>query len=251
MPRDLVDLLWRDHPGAPGGGTRGPRAKVSTTQAVRAAVAVADRDGLDAVTLRRLAAELEVAPNALYTHVGSRDELVVLMADAVRLGDAPSLPRGTWRARVAAVAEAELALLRAHPWLVDVTDQRVALGPGTIATYDAQLHAFDGTGLTDVERDAALTFVVDAVRAAARSLRPDPHAPDMQLAWASAHERLARYLGDRHALAQRVGAAAGAEMGAPWSAEHAWRFALARVLDGLEALVEQAGGLSPRRVPAR
>lgn len=251
MPRDLVDLLWRDHPDAPAGGSRGPRAKVSTTRAVTTAVEVADRDGLAAVTVRRLAAEVGVAPNALYTHVGSREDLVVLMADAVRLGREPTLLRRTWRDRVTAVAQAELALLREHPWLVDVTDQRVALGPGTIATYDAQLHAFDGTGLSDVERDAALTFVVDTVRAAARSLRPDPHAPDMARTWQDAEHRLARYLGDRHPLARRVGQAAGAEMGAPWSAEHAWSFALARVLDGLETLVARAGGVSPRGGAAR
>ena len=251
MPRDLVDLLWRDHPDAPGGGGRGPRTKVSTTHAVTTAVEVADHEGLGAVTVRRLATELGTAPNALYTHVGSRDELVVLMADAVRLGRVPALPRGTWRERVAALADAELALLREHPWLTDVTDPRVALGPGTIATYDAQLHAFDGTGLPDVERDAALTFVTDAVRAAARSLRAGTGDPDMARVWQDTHARLAHYLGHDPPLAQRVGAAAGAEMGAPWSAEHAWRFALARVLDGLEALVARYGRVSPPAAPGR
>lgn len=246
MPRSLVDLLWRDHPAAPTGGTRGPRAKVTTSQAVSAAVTLADADGLEAVTVRRLGARLGVAPNALYTHVGSRDDLLVLMADAVRTAQrrAPD-GTGTWRVRVRRVADDELALYAAHPWLLDVTDQRTAFGPGTIATYDDQLHAFDGTGLTDVDRDAALTFVLDFVRASARARRPADHATDIAADWAAWSERLARYVGDAHPLARRVGAAAGEAMNAPASAEHAWRFGLERVLDALAALVAASGDARP------
>ena len=81
MARELIDLLWRDHPLAPKGGTRGPRAKVTTSQAVDVAISVANTDGLDAVTVRRLAAELGISGMAVYTHVGSRDDLLVLMVD--------------------------------------------------------------------------------------------------------------------------------------------------------------------------
>lgn len=71
MARELIDLLWRDHPLAPKGGARGPRAKVTTSQAVDVALALADVEGLDAVTVRRLAAELGISGMAVYTHVGS------------------------------------------------------------------------------------------------------------------------------------------------------------------------------------
>ena len=244
MAHPLVDLLWREHPGAPAGGTRGPRPKVSTSQAVDEAIRLADADGLAAVTLRRLGARLGVAPNAVYTHVGSRDDLLVLMADTVRARRTPR-PYATdeWRGRVRQVADAELALYDAHPWLVDVTDQRTAFGPGTIAAYDHQLHALDGTGLSDVDRDAALTFVTDFVRAAARARHPDPQAVDMAASWAAWGGRLAGYVGERYPLARRVGAAAGAAMDAPYDAEHAWRFGLDRVLDALAALVERSTGL--------
>ena len=169
MARDLVDLLWRDHPAAPSGRGRGPRAKVTTSRTVEEAVAIADAEGLDGLTVRRLATRLGVAANAVYTHVGSRDDLLVLMADLVRLRRTRApWDDDDWRARIRELARAELALHAAHPWLVDVTDQRTAVGPGTIADYDHQLHALDGTGLDDVERDAALTFVTDFVRASAR-----------------------------------------------------------------------------------
>lgn len=238
MARELVDLLWRDHPAAPSGGGRGPRAKVSTTRTVEEAVAIADADGLDGLTVRRLAARLGVAANAVYTHVGSRDDLLVLMADHVRARrERAPYADEHWRARVRQLAESELALHAAHAWLVDVTDQRTAFGPGTIADYDHQLHALDGTGLGDVDRDAALTFVTDFVRSAARARRPDPYDGRMADVWAAWSERLTAYVGDAHPLARRVGAAAGEAMQAPASAEHAWRFGLERVLDAIEALV--------------
>jgi len=241
MSRELIDLLWRDHPAASATGTRGPRSKVSTSQVVDTAVGIADHDGLAAVTVRRLGAELGIAPNAVYTHVGSRDDLLVLMADAIqgRRSRPPHVGR-TWRARVRDLADDELALYAAHPWLLDVTDQRTAFGPGTIATYDHQLHALDGTGLGDVDRDAALSFVCDFVRASARSRRPDPHSAQIAAVWAAWQGRLTDYVGDRFPLARRVGAAAGAAMDAPYSAEHAWRFGLDRVLDALDALVSAA-----------
>ncbi|QGQ20819.1 TetR/AcrR family transcriptional regulator [Cellulomonas sp. JZ18] len=174
---------------------------------------------------------------ALYTHVGSRDDLLVLMADAVHAGAArPPHTDDDWRARVRAVADANLALLTDHAWLLDVTDQRTALGPGTIAKYDHELHALDPLALTDVDRDAALTFVLDFVRGAARARRPDPHGAAMAADWDTWGPRLAGYLGDAHPLAQRVGAAAGAEQGAAYSADHAWQFGLERVLDALASL---------------
>lgn len=238
MGRDLLDVLWRDHPDATA-PRRGPRPKVSPSEVVAAAVAVADADGLAAVTVRRLAAHLDIAPNALYTHVGSRDDLLVLMADAVRTQHPPPRWTGTtWRPRVHELADAELALCLAHPWLLDVSDERTAFGPGTITTYDRQLRVFDGAGLDDVTRDAALTFVTGFVHASARARLP--HRRVDGTAWAAWQGRLTAYLGRDAPLARRVGAAAGAAMDGPSSTEHAWRFGLARVLEALDALVASA-----------
>lgn len=239
IARALIDLLWRDHPDAPHGHGRGPKAKVTTGQAVDAAVALADSDGLATVTMRRLAADLGISAMALYTHVGSRDDLLVLMLDAAhRAQPREPYPDGDWRRSVRQLAEADLALCSRHWWLLDIADQRAALGPGTIAKYDHDLHALDGANLSDIDRDAALAFVGDFARASARARRPDPHAADMAEAWMSTHQRLAGYLGDSFPLAQRVGAAAGEAMNGAYSPEAAWAFGLDRVLDGLESLVD-------------
>ncbi|KRF37807.1 TetR/AcrR family transcriptional regulator [Nocardioides sp. Soil805] len=237
MPLPLIDLLWRDHPDAPTGGRRGPRARVTTGSVLDAALRLADADGLAGVTVRHLAADLGVSTMSVYTHVNSRDDLLVLMVDAAHLR-MERIPHGRagWRSRVRRVAEANLALIQQHPWLLDVVDDRSALGPGTIAKYDHELEALEALGLEDTDRDAALTFVLDFVRASARALRPQPRAGEMAEHWPEWGPRLATYLGDDHPLARRVGAAAGEALGGPGSPSHAWDFGLTRVLDGLDAL---------------
>lgn len=210
---------------------------MSTDDLVAAAVTLADDKGLAAVTIRALGEALEVSTMSVYTHVGSRDDLVVLMADDVHARlPRPPFGRAAWRTRVRRVAEANLGLYRSHPWLLDVSDGRVVFGPGTIAKYDHELHAFDPLRLDDVTRDAALSFVLDLVRASARSQRPDARAEEMSQTWAAWSGRLAAYLGDDFPLARRVGAAAGEAMGAAYSPTHAWEFAIARVLDALADL---------------
>ncbi|WP_235735269.1 TetR/AcrR family transcriptional regulator [Nocardioides alcanivorans] len=237
MPRSLIDLLWREHPSAPAPGTRGPRARVSTSAVVDAALGLADANGLTAVTVRRLAADLGVSPMSVYTHVNSRDDLLVLMVDAVHARmERTSYGRLSWRSRVRRVADSNLALLRSHPWLLDLTDERTALGPGTIAKYDHELASLAPLRLAPTTCDAALTFVLDHVRGAARALRPDPRAGEFAQHWPQWSERLATYLGDDHPLAQSVGAAAGQAMQGPSDPLLAWEFGITRVLDGLAAL---------------
>ena len=217
---------------------------MSTGDVVAAAVELADTQGLAAVTVRALGEALAVSTMSVYTHVGSRDDLVVLMADHAHAElPRPPFGRAGWRTRVRRVAEANLDLYRRHPWLLDVSDDRVVLGPGTIAKYDHELRAFDPLQLPDVTRDAALTFVLDIVRASARSQRPDPRREEMSQTWAEWGGRLAAYLGDDFPLAQRVGAAAGEEMGAAYSPTHAWEFAIARVLDALAHLGPDGGSV--------
>ncbi|MFC4138590.1 MULTISPECIES: TetR/AcrR family transcriptional regulator [unclassified Microbacterium] len=237
MPRPLIDLLWRDAPDAPSGGRRGPRPKHSVGEVVDRAISLADDLGLAGLTVRALADSLGMTTMSVYTHVGSRDDLLVLMADRAhaRMAAPPSADTG-WRTRVRQVAEDNLALLRRHPWLLDVHDPRTALGPGTIAKYDRELHAFDGTTADDIARDAALSFVLDFVGAAAPRIMRMPDDAGFGDAWEQSAGPLARYIGEDFPLARRVGAAAGEAMGAPYDARRAWEFGLDRVIAGLADL---------------
>lgn len=236
MAKDLLDLLWRDSPSAAPSGRRGPRSRRSTGEVVQRAIEIADAAGLGALTIRSLAESIEMTTMSVYTHVNSRDDLLVLMADHVHARmPRPSYDAQPWQSRVRAIAESNLALLRAHGWMLEVDDPRVVLGPGTIAKYDHELHAFDGTGLDDVRRDAALTFVLGFAHDAASRLAAHRRSVEFGGDWERVAARLQTFLGDAHPLAQSVGRAAGEAMGAPYDVDAAWAFGLDRIIAGLDA----------------
>ena len=100
-----------------------PRAReadraLSRERIVRAAVAIADAEGMVSVTMRRLATELDVAVMSLYRHVPSKEELAVLMVDHI-FGEAPlpDPPPAGWRERIEVVARMQWALGKRHPWM--------------------------------------------------------------------------------------------------------------------------------------
>src|SRR5262245_11128111 len=213
-PRRSIALLWRDH--AKAGSRRGPRPRLSVNAVVDAAIDLADADGLDAVTIRAVAAKLGAAPMSIYTYVPAKAELLDLMVDAVcaRMPRAPWPRRQRWRARVRAVADANRDLYRAHPWAAGVATTRPPLGPGLLAKYEHELAALDGLGLTDLELDSALTFVVGfarqhALTADEAAVAQDASGSDADW-WASAGPELARFAtAERFPLASRVGSTAG------------------------------------------
>ncbi|WP_245553416.1 TetR/AcrR family transcriptional regulator C-terminal domain-containing protein [Nocardia veterana] len=244
-PARTLELLWRQ----PGRGSgRGPKQRSSVDEVVAAAVAIADAEGLEALTMRAVAAALGLTPMATYTYVPGKAELLDLMLDSVYAQmPRPDLTGMPWRRRVSVVAEENRALLARHPWVAYVPTTRPPLGPGLAAKYDHELSAFDGLGLDDVEMDAALTYLLGFVTAVARiAIDTDRAAADSGLSDREWWERTAPVLEQvfdpqRYPLAARVGAAAGQAHDSAYSADHAWNFGLARVLDGLAVLVEGSG----------
>jgi AcrR family transcriptional regulator len=241
-PVRTLELLWRMLiPTA----RRGPRQGLSVDAVVTAATAVADSEGLAAVTMRRVAQALGVAPMTLYTYVPGKAELLDLMLDAA-YAQMPRTrtPGQPWRQRVTTLAEENRALFEAHPWAATVSTTRPPLGPGLMAKYDHELSALDGLGLDDVEMDAALTYLLSFVQSCARdatAARISQHdsAMDDEQWWAANAPLLARVFdADAYPIAARVGAAAGAAHGSAYSPEHAYEFGLRRVLDGLAVLIE-------------
>jgi AcrR family transcriptional regulator len=244
-PARTLRLLWRDPAAAP---RRGPQRALDLDAVVAAATALADVEGLDAVTMRRVAEHLGVGAMTLYTYVPGKAELLDLMLDTAY----PSMPRAdaagrSWRERLTAVADENRALFAAHPWAATVSTLRPPLGPGLMAKYEHELAALDGIGLDDVEMDDCLTLVLTFVQASARDAadaRAARHqsAMDDEQWWAANASLLARLLDPgAYPLASRVGSAAGAAHGSAHDPEHAYRFGLERVLDGIAALVEARG----------
>lgn len=241
-PARTLRLLWRDPEGLP---RRGPRQGLSIDAVVAAATRLADTDGLEAVTMRRVAQALRVAPMTLYTYVPGKAELVDLMLDAAYARMARTDTSGrSWQERVTAVAADNRALYEAYPWAAEVSTVRPPLGPGLMAKYEHELAALDGVGLDDVEIDASLThvlaFVQSCARAAAdaRAAQQDSAMNDEQW-WAVNAPLLARVFDERaYPLAARIGSTAGAAQGGAYNPESAYRFGLRRVLEGLAALID-------------
>lgn len=241
-PARTLELLWRDPAQAP---RRGPERGRNLEHVVAAATDLADREGLPAVTMRRVAQALQVAPMTLYTYVPGKAELLDLMLDTAYAGmrrrDTAGEP---WRQRLTAVAEENRALFDAHPWAATVSTLRPPLGPGLMAKYEHELSALDGVGLDDVERDDALTYLLSFVQASARTAA-EAHAARRESAmddeqwWAANAPLLARVLDpEAYPLATRVGTAAGTAHRAAHDPDHAYRFGLQRVLDGLAVLID-------------
>ncbi|HSA53834.1 MAG TPA: TetR/AcrR family transcriptional regulator C-terminal domain-containing protein [Yinghuangia sp.] len=116
---------------------------------VAAAIALADEGGLEAVSLRKVAARLEVGPMRLYGYISTKEELFDLMVDEVHAEILPEERPGEWREALGLLAHrTRLAALR-HEWLADLLGGRPSLGPNALAVGEATLAALDG--LADID----------------------------------------------------------------------------------------------------
>ncbi|MQA86009.1 MAG: TetR family transcriptional regulator [Streptosporangiales bacterium] len=242
-PARTLELLWRR--GMDESPRRGPRPRLTIERVVRTAIEIADGEGLDAVTMRRLAAALGVAPMTLYCYVPSRTELIDLMLDEVYLRMPRTEIRGEdWRSGLKRIADENRALYRSHPWAAEVATSRPPLGPGQMAKYEHELLALDGIGLDDVTMDSALGLVVGFVRANAReaveaeSARRDSGVSDREWWDANAPLLAERVTPSSYPIATRVGSAAGEAYDAAVSPDAAYEFGIQRILDGIQPLVD-------------
>jgi AcrR family transcriptional regulator len=116
---------------------------------VRAAIAVADAEGLAGLSMRRVASELGVAAMSLYRHVPGKDELLLYMADAV-YGDfpVPDRPATGWRAQMEQAARLQWEVYRVHPWAATVVSlSRPMLAPNGMAHTEWTIRALAEAGL--------------------------------------------------------------------------------------------------------
>jgi AcrR family transcriptional regulator len=125
-----------------------PRVPLSRERVLRAAVALADAGGADALSMRKIAQELGVVPMALYKHVSNKDELLDGMVDVV-VGEIDPPPRGTdWKTAIRQrVLSARSALLR-HPWASRVIESRTNPTPAVLEYMDAMIGIFRAGGFS-------------------------------------------------------------------------------------------------------
>jgi AcrR family transcriptional regulator len=149
MPTGL-ELLWE-------GPKREPKRGLSVERIVAAAIGLADADGLEAVSMSRVAERLGFTAMSLYRHVESKDDLLVLMQDHA-LGPPPPLdPSVTgWRARLERWCTDMLTVLNRHPWWLQIPVSPPPPTPSQVAWFERGLAAMEDTELEEPEKAAVI-----------------------------------------------------------------------------------------------
>ncbi|MCO1658947.1 GntR family transcriptional regulator [Pseudonocardia humida] len=157
---------------------RTPDRALTTARIVDTALAIADAEGLDAASMRRLAAELGVGPMSLYRHLSGREELEHLLVRAVfRAHPLPDPGPPGWRARLELVCRLEWAAFRRHPWLPELVSlTRPLLVPEVMAHTEWMLQALDGLALTSTEKAREVLALPALVRGIALSAAAEVRA---------------------------------------------------------------------------
>jgi AcrR family transcriptional regulator len=140
---------------------RGPAPSLSREEIATAAVALADRRGIEAVSMRSLAVELGVGATSLYRYVARKDELIELMVDAVMGNDLQFEVHGDWRDDLRSFAHGLRAMTLRHPWMAVPSAGLRNFGPNTAGRYEQVLSTIDGLGL-DIDEMLVMVETLDA-----------------------------------------------------------------------------------------
>jgi AcrR family transcriptional regulator len=227
-----IELAWgrRQRP------TRGPKPGLTLDRIVAAGVKVAMTEGIGALSMTRVAAELGVGTMSLYRYVAAKDELLTLMVDAA-IGPPPPAPPGEdWRTGLRRWAVGVRAAYRRHPWALRVPISAPPLGPNNVAWLENALRALAVTRLSEQQKLSTVLLVSGFVR--------NDVTLDLDLAAGAGGEQVmptyARMLGalieggDFPALADAIASGALSDEDDP---DSEFEFGLERILDGVAALV--------------
>ncbi|GAA2489940.1 TetR/AcrR family transcriptional regulator [Actinocorallia cavernae] len=230
-PRAVLALLWGEQEQP----TRGPKPKLTPRRIAAAAAELADREGLDAVSMSKVAGGFGVSAMALYRYVPGKTELVELMVEEV-MGEGPEMPErgedGHWREAVRAWTRQCADVYAAHPWLLTATAlRRRVLGPRQLRWLDAALAALEPTGLDGAQRHRVFLLLIGLVRNVAQ--QQADHEEEQSAEW----DRLAADLLARHA--ERFPALTKAIADGAFQPDgiDPLEFGLDRILDGVEAAI--------------
>ena len=223
------------------------RERLNRDRVLDAAVALADADGLDAVSMRRLATELGVVPMALYKHVADKDELLDGMVD-VALGEvAAELPgpvdAAGWRLAVRGRILAARRVQLHHPWLRRVLETRTTRTPMVLAYTDALIASFRSAGLSDPLTHHVMHALGSRIWGFTQDLFEDTNQPPPDPA---SFELLARAFPHIAAVAGVAVHDDGTVVARGCDDQFEFEFALDLLLDGIARLHDQ-GWLPPAR----
>ncbi|MEU8763742.1 TetR/AcrR family transcriptional regulator [Streptomyces sp. NPDC048659] len=213
---------------------RGPRPAHSRSDIAAAAVRIADTDGVDAVSMRRVAAELGCGTMSLYNYVPRKEDLYELMVDAAAAEyELPDAPSGDWRADMTGLARQTRAIMYRHPWLSRVMTSAYGFTPHALRYLEWSLGCLAPLDVDPGLKMQLIAMVNGTVMATVRN-EQDMAERARALPWSEAEEQAVRgaYLRDRVATgAYPHLAALLAVSPAPVDPDEVFELSLARLLD--------------------
>ncbi|HYJ67614.1 MAG TPA: TetR/AcrR family transcriptional regulator [Nocardioidaceae bacterium] len=158
---ETAELLW----GMRAAPTRGPKATLNVDKIAAAAVGVADAEGIDNVSMQRVAESLHFTKMSLYRHVSGKADLIAVMIE-LAVGEPPDLRRvrGGWRRRLERWVRSMSATWEEHPWLPGVTVGDRVMGPREMGWTESAVAALGDTPLTPTERMDVVTLLSGHIR---------------------------------------------------------------------------------------
>jgi AcrR family transcriptional regulator len=235
---------------------------LSLDEIVSAAIAVADAEGPDAVSMRRIAREVNAGAMSLYWYVGSKEELLDRMLDRIEGEIEVPDPSGDWRGDLNAFAYQTRAALTRHRWAAEFIGSRPPTGPNDVRNLERLLGLIDGSGAEDDVQlvfgvfNTVATFVMGAVMREAQEIRFQDEQDRLEAGMTpeerEEHERLFREwisdAGQFPRIARMVHS--GIDPDSPETRDQRFQFGLDCVLDGIGARLAASHGSAPPAPPA-
>jgi AcrR family transcriptional regulator len=213
-------------------------------------MAVADADGLEAVSMARIASELGFTTMSLYRYVDSKDELLQLMWNArAQRAESLVLEGDDWRSRLRMWVQVQRDVLDKHPWITQMPLASPPMAPNSLTFVERGLESLAGTGLADADKIRVIgllsSYSISEARMAndaarARSLA-QATATDEDPAVEWTFEEVLRQLVDPERFPLHYGIAWSEPSGTPPDEHQEFLFGVDRILDGVQALIDRTG----------
>ena len=207
------------------------RSPLTRERILRAAVRLADKQGLDALSMRRLATKLKVESMSLYNHVANNDDVLDGMVDLIIGEITPPTSGGDWKTAMRARATSAHAVMLAHPWAPMLVVSRINVGPNMLRYIDATLGTLRDAGLSWAETDRAWNAMDSHIYGFTLLLQNFPVDPEEYASAAASY--LPMLPADTYPYMHELsrGVADGSHDGT-----HDFSFGLELILDGLDRL---------------
>jgi AcrR family transcriptional regulator len=230
-------LLWEDRSRS----TRGPKAAFAPEDVVRAAMGIADEDGLGAVTMQAVSARLGFTTMAVYRYFPNKEALYDAIVDA-GMGLPPSYarPRRSWRVEVSQWAHAKREMLCSRPWLAELPFVAAPHGPNWLAWLEALADPLSSIGLSPIDVGQMISVIDGYTRGASDtsiSLARSRARGISEQEWAAAvGADLGRAIGDPR-FPKFAAIITTPSEGRTRTMEESFDFGLQRCLDGIEQYI--------------